>query len=30
MEALIRQSSGDDAFFHYPGDRVIAVSEDML
>ena len=30
MEALIHQSSGDNAIFHYPGDRVIAVSEEML
>jgi len=30
METLIRRSSGDSAIFHYPGDRVIAVSEEML
>ena len=30
MEALICQSCGDNAIFHYPGDRVIAVSEEML
>lgn len=27
MDALIHHSSGDNAIFHYPGDRVIAVSE---
>jgi len=30
MEALICQSSGDNAIFNYSGDRVIAVSEEML
>jgi hypothetical protein len=30
MQPLIRQSSGDNAFIHQTGDRVISVSEDML
>jgi hypothetical protein len=30
MQPLIRQSVGDSAFIHHPGDGVISVSEDML